>query len=249
MHRSFAPAAEVSSVDVDAIRYPKHFFSPLPVLRVVPPENWRDRLRQAMARSGKKHSAIAHDAGVAPETLSRILNGAHRSPAFETIVRIAHAVDENVGWLVDERGFVLSRDEQQQLQKAVGILADALRSAKRRERQPPNAAAIEKPGEIPRPYVNRGARMVYEATDDSMIGAGIAEHDLLFVKPQRSTREALGRVVVCRISGEDYLKVLDVRGGRIRLMSRNDHYPPIELSEHSQRFELVGVVVGRTGTL
>lgn len=232
-----------------AIQYSQCFFPPIPVFRIVSEQNWRERLREAVSRSGRKHSAIAHDAGVAPETLSRILNGAHQNPAFATIVRIAHAVEENVGWLANERGFVLSTDEQKQLQKAVSILSDALRSSKRRERQAPNTAAVAQPGEIPRPYVNRGARLVYEATDDSMIGAGIAEHDLLFVKPLRSTREATGRVVICRISGEDYVKVLDVRGGHIRLMSRNDQYPPIELSETSQRFELVGVVVGRTGAV
>ena len=82
-----------------------------------------------------------------------------------------------------------------------------------------------------------------------MIGAGIAERDLLFVKPLRSTREATGRVIVCRIDGAEYVKVLDVRGGRIRLLSRNDRYPPIEVSDGSQAFELVGVVVGRTGAV
>ena len=69
------------------------------------------------------------------------------------------------------------------------------------------------------------------------------------MKPLRSTREAAGRVVVCRIDGAEYVKVLDLRGGRTRLLSRNDRYPPIEVSDGSQRFELVGVVVGRTGAL
>jgi DNA-binding phage protein len=36
------------------------------------------------------------DAGVTPETLSRILNSADARPAFETVVRIAHAVNESV---------------------------------------------------------------------------------------------------------------------------------------------------------
>lgn len=241
--------AEVSSVDVRVIRYSQHFFPPIPVLRIVPEQNWRDRLREAVARSGKKHSVVAHDAGVAPETLSRILNAAHQNPSFETILRIAHAVGENVGWLANERGFFLSSDEQKELQKAVALLGDVLRATKRRERQAPNAAVVAAPGEIPRAYANRGARLVYEATDDSMIGAGIAEHDLLFVKPLRSLREAAGRVAVCRISGEDYVKIIDVRGGFIRLLSRNDHYPPIELPESTPRFELTGVVVGRSGAL
>ena len=212
--------------------------------------NWRDRLREAIGRSGRKHSAIAHEAGVAPETLSRILSSTHQNPSFDTIVRIAHAVNENVGWLLDERGFSLSTDEQKQLQKVVRFLDDALRSAHRRERQEPNAVPASASGaEIPRAFANRGARLAYEASGDSMIGAGIADRDLLYVKPLRSTREAAGRVIVCRVDGAEYVKVLDLRGGRIRLLSRNDRYPPIEVSDGSQRFELVGVVVGRTGAL
>jgi hypothetical protein len=35
---------------------------------------WRQRLREAVKRSGRKHSDIAWGAGVTPETLSRVLN-------------------------------------------------------------------------------------------------------------------------------------------------------------------------------
>ena len=108
------------------------------------------------------------------ETLSRILSSAHQGPSFDTIVRIAHAVNENVGWLLDERGFSLSTDEQKQLQKVVRF-DDALRSAHRRERQEPNAVPASASGaEIPRAFASRGARLAYEAAGDSMIGAGIA---------------------------------------------------------------------------
>jgi len=81
-----------------------------------------------------------------------------------------------------------------------------------------------------------------------MIGAGIADRDLLFVKPTRSTREANGRVVVCRIDGAEYVRVLDLRSGRVRLLSRNERIAPIEIAETS-RFELIGIVVGRTGAV
>ncbi|HEX6099981.1 MAG TPA: S24 family peptidase [Thermoanaerobaculia bacterium] len=226
----------------------KCWFPPVGVTRLSLVVDWRERLRAAVERSGKKHSVVARDAEIAPETLSRILNASHAQPAFDTIVRIARAVNENVGWILDERGFSLSTDEQKQLHKVVRFLDDALTAAHRRERQEPNALPAGAPGvEIPRSYANGGARLIYEAAGDSMIGAGIAERDLLFVKPLRNTRDAVGRVVICRIDGAEYIKVLDVRGGRIRLLSRNDRYPPIELAEGSPRFELVGVVLGRTG--
>jgi transcriptional regulator with XRE-family HTH domain len=207
-------------------------------------------LRAAIERSGRKHSAIARDAGIAPETLSRILNAVHGQPSFDTIVRIARAVNENVGWLLDERGFSLSVEEQRELRKVVRFLDDALTGGivPRRDAQEPNASPAGAPGvEIPRVYGIRGARLAYEAAGDAMIGAGIADRDLLFVKPTRNTRDASGRVVVCRLDGAEYVRVLDVRAGRLRLLSRNERYPPIEIAESAKGFELIGVVVGRTG--
>jgi len=214
----------------------------------MPEVDWRKRLRAAVVRSGRKQSAIARDAGVAPETLSRVLTSSLTHPSFDIIIRIARVLNENVGWLLDERGFSLSGDEEKELRHVVQFLNDTLLSAgSRRDRPEPNAF----PGgaaDIPRTFVGRGARLAYEAAGDSMIGAGIADRDILFVKPARGTREANGRVVVCRVDGAEYVKVLDMRAGRIRLLSRNDRYPPIEIAETS-RFELVGIVVGRTGPL
>jgi len=53
--------------------------------------DWRERLRDAVNRSGKKHSVIAEDAGITPATLSRVLTSVHEHPRFETIMRITHA--------------------------------------------------------------------------------------------------------------------------------------------------------------
>lgn len=226
------------------------FFPPPPVLLIVFPVNWRARLRDAIERSGKKHSAVARDAGVAPETLSRILNDAHPRPSFDLVVRIAHAVNENVGWLVDERGFSLSFDEQRQLRKVVRFLDDALvgPTVHRRDRPEPNAQPTGAT-DIPRVYTTQGARLAYEIAGDAMVGAGILDRDVLFVKPTRNAREATGQVVVCRIDDEQYVRHLDMRGGRVRLLSRNSRFPPIDIAEDSTRFELIGIVVGRTGAL
>ena len=223
------------------------FFPPLPILRLVNTSvPWRNRLRSAIARTGRKQSVIAADAGIAPETLSRILTGTNAQPAFDTVVRITHAAGENVGWLLDECGFALSSDEQRQFRKVVHFLDDVIATVHRHGNPEPNATTV--PGAaIPHPYLSRGARIVYEAVGDSMIGAGIADRDLLFVKPTHSTREAAGRIVVCRLGGVELVKVLDVRARRMRLLSRNDRYPPIEVNEEG--FELIGTVVGRMGAI
>jgi SOS-response transcriptional repressor LexA len=235
---------------VEVNRQPRFFFPPPPLLILVREADWRERLRAAVERSGRKHSAIARDAGVAPETLSRILTATHHRPTFDTIVRIARAVNENVGWLLDERGFTLSGDEQKQLRKVVRFLDDMLTgaAAARRERHEPNAVPASAT-DIPHTFKLRGARLAYEAAGDSMLGAGIADRDLLYVKPTRSTREGAGRVVVCRIEDTEYARILDVRAGTIRLLSRNDRYPPIEVPETAAGFELIGIVVGRSGAL
>ena len=48
--------------------------------------------------------------------------GIHGAPRFDTIVTIMRAVDENVGWLLGERGFGLSSDERAKVQTAADIL-------------------------------------------------------------------------------------------------------------------------------
>src|SRR5882724_12689485 len=93
---------------------------------VLEPVGWRERLRAAIDRSGMKHSVVALDAGITPETLSRILTAEHQRPSLETIRRIAHAVHENVGWILGENGFSLSSDESKELRQVVRFLDTAL---------------------------------------------------------------------------------------------------------------------------
>jgi SOS-response transcriptional repressor LexA len=231
---------------VDAIPGYTLLFPRQRVLR--PVFNWRDRLRMAIDKSGKKHSAIAADAGISPATLSRILTAAHDRPTLDTIVRIARALNESVGWILDEPSFYLSADDQRKLHDAVRILDTSLRSAGRRRATRPEANAISLAAnrEIPRAFAAMGARLVYEAAGDSMIGAAIADRDLLFVKPTKNTAEAVRRIVVCRLGSDEYVKELDIRNGHIRLLSRNERHGPVEVRDRAD-FELIGIVVGRAG--
>jgi transcriptional regulator with XRE-family HTH domain len=87
----------------------------------------RSRIREAIRRSGKKHSFVAEDAGITPATLSRVLSGINAEPRFDTVVKIMRAVGENVGWLLGEQGFGLSSDERTKIQTAAVILIDLTR--------------------------------------------------------------------------------------------------------------------------
>lgn len=88
---------------------------------------WRRRLREAINRTGEKHSVIAWAAEITPESLSRILTAEHTHPHFETIVRIAHAAGESVGWLLEERGYTFSAEERAKLREAAVIIRNATR--------------------------------------------------------------------------------------------------------------------------
>jgi SOS-response transcriptional repressor LexA len=208
--------------------------------------DWRARLRSAVERSGKSRAVVARDAGIAPETLSRILNNKHANPAFETVARIMYAVDEGVGWLLKESGFELSADERRQLEREIRFLQDVLAIT-----QPPPIAPSVVPSpsaEVPRVYAVRGARFVYQACDNSMMSSGIIDGDHLFVKSTRELRGAVNRIVVCRVQGIFHVRFLEVRDRRIRLVSGNQPHVAIEiaLEPTPAEFELIGVVIGRS---
>jgi phage repressor protein C with HTH and peptisase S24 domain len=204
-----------------------------------------ERLRAAVDRSGRKQSWIAEEAGIAAETLSRILNGHIAEPSFETIVSIIHATGESVGTLLGERGFALDAKERQSLAEMARFLQRALPAAATgSDDEEPNARVRGRAPEMPSDMHARGARLVCKAVGDSMIEAGILDGDLLYVRPVRGLRDAAGKVVVCSVGDATYVKQLEIKAGRIRLLSRNAAFAPIDVDDD---FELIGVVVGRSG--
>ena len=85
------------------------------------PSGWRVRLRQAIRDSGKKQSAVALEAGMTPESVSRILSAVHARPSFESIAKIARAAGVSLGWIMEEPGFTLT-DEQRAKVRTAGVL-------------------------------------------------------------------------------------------------------------------------------
>jgi transcriptional regulator with XRE-family HTH domain len=209
--------------------------------------NWRARLREAIDRSGMKHSLVALDARITPETLSRILTAEHQRPSLDTLTRIAHAAGENVGWILGESGFTLSAGELTQLREVVSFLGTALLNAPLPHTTlaaSSNALPVKvRRRDIPRLLAALGARAVYQLTDDSLAPLGALDGDLIYVRPLSQVREAIGRLAVCNLRGEAFAKVLELDGGRLRLVSPSERYEPIEA--HEGEFRLVGLVVGR----
>lgn len=208
---------------------------------------WRDRLRAAIDASGRRQNAIAESAGVSPETLSRVLSGIHAQPAFDTVVRITHALKENVGTLLEEPAFSLDAEQRAELRRVLGYLAAAVRLSPAIDALSSANAVAQRAAEVPRPFYLRGARLVFQAIGDSMIEAGIVDGDLLFVIPTRDLREAAKHIVVCRLAGVTLAKQLELHAGRIRLLSRNERYAAIDVDEGE--VHLIGTVAGRLGSM
>ena len=76
---------------------------------------------------------------------------------------------------------------------------------------------------------------------DSMIQAGILEGDFLLVKPQPSAEA--GEVVVALLNGEATVKRFEKKGDRILLHSANPAYRPIEVTQRSGDFRIIGKAV------
>lgn len=85
------------------------------------------------------------------------------------------------------------------------------------------------------------ARFAIRVRGDSMVGLGIHDGDLLFVRPQDDADD--GDIVVARVNGEEYtVKRLRKRQGEPPVLeSANPDYPPIV----GEDVRIVGKVVGQ----
>lgn len=87
---------------------------------------------------------------------------------------------------------------------------------------------------------NPPATFFVRVDGDSMIEAGIYPGDILSV--DRSEEAHDGAIVIAMVNGEMTVKELSLCP-RLRLIPRNEKYPPIELNEHDE-FEIFGKVKG-----
>ena len=81
------------------------------------------------------------------------------------------------------------------------------------------------------------ATYLAKASGDSMQGVGIFDQDLLVI--DRSLTPRSGSIVIAAVDGELCCKQIDVEGKR--LLSANEHYPPISISDE-QDVVIEGVV-------
>jgi transcriptional regulator with XRE-family HTH domain len=83
---------------------------------------WRWRLRDAIDRTGRTDRDVARGAGLAPETLSRLLNDDRSKPWLVTVVRLARELGVTVGWLLGEQEFRIGAREREELRNAAHVI-------------------------------------------------------------------------------------------------------------------------------
>ncbi len=88
-------------------------------------------------------------------------------------------------------------------------------------------------------FIKHPAATFYcRVSGQSMTGAGIFDGDLLIV--DRAVRPVHGDVILAALDGELTCKILDMYNRR--LVSANDHYPPLPITE-GMDFSIEGVVI------
>ncbi len=230
-----------------------------------------ERIRALIDAKNLAHRWVAEEVGITAPALSRILDGTTRDPSFFTVYAIAAVIKEPVSAIVGDSPLIWSKDDIEKLafhgewlvERTKGRLAvTPLPIPARRKsggtkakvvpvaatpRSGLEPAAFELPEKrIPPKMKKERATRVFQVVGESMTGAGYEDGDLVYVRPDREPRSAVGKVVVCTVDGTPLLKHLRTRGRRLLLESSHPKHPPMLVDEESERFRLVGVVIGKS---
>ena len=230
-----------------------------------------ERLRALIDRKNLAHRWVAEEVGITAPALSRILDGTTRDPSFFTVYAIAVAIKEPISAIVGDSPFIWSTQDLDELaghgewivdrtkgrsvvtplaiperRKAGGTSTKVIPVAAT-PRSGLEPAAFELPSRrIPPKMKELRAARVFQVVGESMTGAGYEDGDLVYVSPHREPRTAIGKVVVCTVDGVPLLKHLRTRGRKLLLESAHPSHPPMPVDEESERFRLVGIVVGKS---
>lgn len=89
---------------------------------------------------------------------------------------------------------------------------------------------------------SRGADFLLRVQGDSMTGAGILDGDLVAVRMQPEV--AQGEIGVVIVNDEATVKRVHVRRRKVRLVSENPAFTPMEFDARTDEVRVVGVVAG-----
>jgi phage repressor protein C with HTH and peptisase S24 domain len=225
------------------------------------------RLTAAIAASGKTRAEISALAGIDKTDLSRIENGQAVNLTRDRLARLAKATGTTVGYLHGDP-MVLAPEDDDELRRHGNWIDEKRRTIDALEE--PNAiliaSAVVKPVrsrhkeelvadrprrsslDVPSTFQRAGVQHVLCALGDSMIDAGIVNNDTLYATAAPETPPA-GKIIACKLDGKIFVKRVISDDDRYLLRSENRRYLPIEFDPKSPEFEMIGVVIGRSGAV
>jgi len=220
-----------------------------------------ERLEAAIKAAGKTQAEVAKEAGTTPATISKIVGGTYSNSTYQLLRRIAAAAKTTLGAL-DGESIQLSLEDDQELTRfrdwidsklaTIDALAEpnaeiltdhefVVREQRVAHRKRDHAAPAAMPF---------GANLALRAIGESMNGAGILAGDTLYaVRRRNTTTSALDRIIACKIGDHVFVKQLTSHRRRHFLLNANPRYRAIELDPKDPRFEILGIIVGRTGQI
>lgn len=214
----------------------------------------------AIKASGKTAAQVAREAGTSAENISRIVSGENDNPKYQLLVNIARVTKTTVGALngesirlsdLDETTLVGFRDWIDGKLATVDALTEPNATVIPQIAQREMRIADQNHHEAQPPANPFGAdaNLVLRAIGDSMNGAGILSGDWLYAntRPRNAMSSALGKIVVCRIGDDVFVKRLTSQRRRHFLLSAHPRYRVIDIDPEDPRFTILGVVVGRVG--
>lgn len=229
------------------------------------------RLIAGFKATGRRQVDVAREAEISASKLNKILKR-KQEPTVDEFVAIALALHLDPSRLLADSQLFVDINTLRALHAASGrmheVLASWLPEASTVSTVPlllpkpeplrlappvdaaanPNAeliAEFEKERKlIPRRAWNRGARIIALVHGDSMDGGQdpIADGEYAYLKPTKSSRTAKNRRVLIRRGNGLFLKIFEMRGHAIRLVSTNDK-KVIEIDARYEEPEIYGYVV------
>jgi transcriptional regulator with XRE-family HTH domain len=217
------------------------------------------RVDAAIRGSGKTAKEIEETLDVAPDTIGRIRRDEEDNPKVQVLIGIARETNTTIGALL-AGSFVISPEDEHELLRFRGWIDSKLATDALQE---PNAEIIREtaPSVVRRSRVadpapqpgdhsfTADAHLVLRALGKSMIEAGILPDDTLYATAPGTGNSAIGKIIACRIGDGVYVKRLVTEHKRRYLMSAHPHYRPIAVDSDRLTFELLGIIVGRTGRI
>lgn len=146
-------------------------------------------------------------------------------------------------WIDDKLPKINARDEPNAI-----LIASEVTAPPRSHAADMIADRAVDPLDVPNAFARRNVQHVLRASGDSMIEAGIVNNDTLYATAAPNT-PPLGRVIACSLGGSTYVKRLVSEHDRFFLLSANRQYLPIKVDQESDNFEIIGIVIGRTGAV